>query len=80
MVSCLSPIMCDLYMEYFERNLLPSVVDFELAWYMYVDDVFAVIPNIVDVDNFLLKLNGLIPSIKFKIEKENNNSLLFLDL
>ena len=80
MGSCLSPILSNLFMEYFERDLLPSVVDFELVWYRYVDDVFAVIPNTVDVDNFLSKLNCLVPSIKFKIEKENNNSLPFLDL
>ena len=67
-------------MEYFERDLLPSVVDFELVWYRYLDDVFVVIPNTVDVDNFLLKLNCLVPFIKFKIEKENNNSLPFLDM
>ena len=77
MGSCLSPILSNLFMEYFERDLLPSVVDFELVSYRYVDDVFAVIPNTVDVDNFLSKLNCLVPSIKFKIEKENNNGLLF---
>ena len=80
MGSCLSPILSNLFMEYFERDLLPSVVDFELVWYRYIDDVLAVIPNTVDIDNFLLKLNCLVPSIKFKIEKENNNSLPLLDL
>ena len=71
--SCLSPILSNLFMEYFERDLLPSVVDFELVWYRYVDDVFAVIPNSVDVDNFLLKLS----SFHQIQDKENNNSLPF---
>ena len=69
MRSCLSPILSNLFVEYFERDLLPSVVDFELVWYRYVDDVFPVIPNTVYVHNFLLKLNCLVPSTKFKIKK-----------
>ena len=57
MGSCLSPILSNLYMEYFERDLLPSVVDFELVWYWYVDDVLLqIIANTVDVDNFWLKV------------------------
>ena len=57
MGSCLSPILSNLYMEFFERDLLPSVVDFELVWYWYVDDVLLqIIANTVDVDNFWLKV------------------------
>ena len=52
MGSCLPPILNNLYIEYFETDLLPSEVDFELVWYRYKDDVFAVITNAVDVDIF----------------------------
>ena len=67
-------------MEYFERYLLPSIVNFELVWLRYVDDVFAVLPDNIDLDNFLASPNRLSPSIKFTIEKEFNNSIPFLDV
>ena len=54
-------------MEFFERYLLPSIVNFELVWLRYVDDVFAVLPDNIDLDNFLASLNRLSPSIKFTI-------------
>ena len=56
-------------MEFFERYLLPFIVNFELVWLRYVDDVFAVLPDNIDLDNFLTSLNRLSPSIKFTIEK-----------
>ena len=79
MGSCLSPVLSNLFMEFFETKLLPSIVDFDLVWYRYVDDVFAVMPDNIDVDEFLSRLNTLSPSINFKLEKETNNCLPFLD-
>ena len=67
-------------MEFFVRYLLPSIVNFELVWLRYVDDVFAVLPDDIDLDNFLASLNRLSPSIKFTIEKESNNSIPFSDV
>ena len=73
MGSCISPVLSNIYMEFFERYLLPSIVNFELVWLRYVDDVFAVLPDNIDLDNyFLASLNRLSPSIKFTIEKESN--------
>ena len=80
MGSCISPVLSNIYMEFFERYLLPSIVNFELVWLRYVDDVFAVLPDNIDLDNFLASLNRLSPSIKFTIEKESNNSIPFLDV
>ena len=40
---------------------------------------FAVLPCSFNIDNFLETLNNLHPSIKFKVEIENNNALPFLD-
>ena len=50
-------------MEFFERYLLPFIVNFELVWLRYVDDVFAVLSDNIDLDNFLTSLNRLSPSI-----------------
>ena len=67
-------------MEFFERYLLPSIVIFGFVWLGYVDDVFAVLPDNIDSENFLASLKRLSPSIKFTIEKESNNSISFLDV
>ena len=40
----------------------------------------AVLPDNIDLDNFLALLNRLSTSIKFTIEKESNNSIPFLDV
>ena len=80
MGSPLSPVLSNIYMEYFEKHLLPSIVDFEIIWFRYVDDVFAIIPNNVNIDAFLNSLNNLSHSIKFTTEKEANNCLPFLDV
>ena len=42
--------------------------------------MFAVLPDNIDLDNFLASLNRLSSSIKFTIEKESNNSIYFLDV
>ena len=71
-------------MEYFEekKTLLPSIVNFEIIWFRYVDDVLSTIPNNANLDAFLNSLNNLSPSIKFTTEREANtcNCLPFLDV
>ena len=69
MGSFISPVLSNIYMEFFERYLLPSIVNFELVWLRYVDDVFAVLNDDIDLDHFLTSLNRISPSIKFTIEK-----------
>ena len=80
MGSCLSPVLSNIFMEYFEQFLLPSIVDFNIVWYRYVDDVFAVLPGDIDIGRFLSQLNNLSPTINFKVENEFNNALNFLDV
>ena len=50
-----------------------------IIWFRYVDDVFAIIPNNVNINAFLNSLN-LSHSIKFITEKGANNCLPFLDV
>ena len=81
MGSCLSPILCNIYMEYFESQLLPTITrGHDITWYRYVDDVFAVLPNSIDITEFLSQLNSLSHSINFTVEHENNGSIPFLDV
>ena len=46
----LSPVLCNLFMEYFETELLPQICS--LKWLRYVDDVFLVWPDSLDFDSF----------------------------
>lgn len=75
----LSPIIADCYMSSFEMKLkndgtIPRI------WWRYVDDVFAVV-NKNNVNDVLTKINEQAPTIKFTIERENENGkLAFLDL
>ena len=80
MGSPISPALANLFMEFFELDLLfPLLERYNIVWYRYVDDVFAVIPSNLDVDNFLGLLNNLHNSINFTYELEYNMSLPFLD-
>ena len=45
-----------------------------------MDDTFAIFGSELDCDHFKGKLNLLHPALKFTIEKEQNNSLNYLDV
>jgi hypothetical protein len=75
----LSATLANIYMEYFEKHLLPAIRTFHLPWYRYVDDVLCMFPENKSSDDFLVQINTLVPSIKFKKEEEQNNSITFLD-
>ena len=81
MGSPLSPILSNLYMEFYETKLLPQILPCRLIWFRYVDDIFSFWPSALDnFDNFFTNLNNLVPSIKFKVEWENGGTLPFLDV
>ena len=80
MGSPLSPVLANLYMEYFEVELLPTLSLRPIMWARYVDDIFAIWPHDrAEFPAFLDALNALSPSIKFKVEWETDGVLPFLD-
>ena len=76
----LSPLLSNLYMEFFERQHLPAIIHIPLHWFRYVDDILVVLPDDIDVNQLLNGLNGQVPSIKFTVECERDNCLPFLDV
>ena len=80
MGNCLSPILANSFMEFFEKYLLSKIKPENIPWYRYLDDVIALVPIDFDTNLFLAQLNELVPSINFTIEEEINGRLGFLDV
>ena len=81
MGSPLSPIVANLFAEYFEAKALASSRFLPKLWKRYVDDT-----NVIwshgqeELDRFFNHLNCQSSSIKFTMEKEVNGFLPFLDI
>ena len=76
----LSPVLSNLFMEFFEINLLSRIKSNSVIWFRYIDDILCFWPLNDNLDTFLDKLNNLAPSIKFTHEIENDCKLPFLDV
>lgn len=81
MGSPLSPIVVNLYMEYFEKKSLESRPLRPTWWKQFVDD-----SNIKrthgkkKLNRFFMRLNSISPEIKFTMELEENMIIPFLDV
>jgi hypothetical protein len=81
MGSSLSPIVSNIYMEYFEKLALDSAQHKPSLWLRYVDDTFVVWPHGPEhLQNFLSHLNCLRPTIQFTMERESGSAIPFLDV
>ena len=80
MGSPCSPVVANIYMEYFEDLVLGPELPIPVKdWKRYVDDVFSIIPK-GNRDTMLQYLNSIDPHIKFTIEQPNEEgSIPFLD-
>ena len=69
MGSPCSPVVANIYMEYFENMALGPELPVPVKdWKRYVDDVFSIIPK-GNRDILLQYLNSIDPHIKFTIEQ-----------
>ena len=66
-------------METVETKALQTFQNPSFMWKRYVDDAFVVIKK-NNFETFYEHLNNIEASIKFTLETESNNSLLFLDV
>lgn len=84
MGSSLSPLVAEIFMNYFENKLFISshnLVKKIAFWYRYVDDTLVGWTGTMgELKDFLHFLNSLHPNINFTMEIEKNNKINFLDL
>ena len=68
MGSPVSPIVANLYMEYFEHRTLTLAVNPPRLWKRYVDDTFVILQQ-SQKEEFLQHINSVDSSIKFTTEE-----------
>jgi len=79
MGSPISPVMANIYMEFFEQEAITSAQTKPDIWLRYVDDTFILWPhNRSELDTFLNHLNSVRPSIQLEIE--DDRKLPFMDV
>lgn len=69
----------NVFMNHFEY-IASSHTQFPKLWFRYVDDIFGIVDNTLDVHNFLNYINNIYPSVKFTYENEVDKKIHFLDL
>ena len=75
MGSPLSPVLTNIYIEYFEEMALGSTSLKQSMWLRFVDDSFILWPHQEDVQILLDHVNSIRPSIQFTMEKEQDNKI-----
>ena len=79
MGSPLGPALANIFVGFHESRLFDNTAK-PGVYFRYVDDSFVIFGSKLECDHFQEKLNSLHPALKFTIEKEQNNSLHFLDV
>ena len=78
MVSPVSPVLANLYMESFEDRALSSAVNPPRWWKRFVDDTFVILKK-DHKEEFLHHINSVDPSIQFTTEEQKEDgSMPFL--
>ena len=78
MGSPVSPVITNIYMEYFESLAIPSSPTIIKWWFRYVDDVHNATRK-DQVNKLQEHLNSIDPHIKFTVELPGTDGLPFLD-
>ena len=79
MGSSLGPALANIFVGFHKSRLFDNTVK-PGVYFRFVDDTFAIFGSELDCDHFKGKLNLLHPALKFTVEREQNNSLNFLDV
>ena len=77
--SRLEPVIVRIFIVDLERNMIPKLSTYMTKWKRYVDDTITYIePN--SIDYVLSVLKSFHKNIKFTVEEEKDNKILFLDV
>ena len=80
MGSPVSPVLANLYMEFFEDRALSTAVNPPRWWKRFVDDTFVILKK-DKKEEFLQHINSVDPSIQFTTEEQKEDgSMPFLDI
>ena len=81
MGSKLSPLLCNIYMSLFEREVVEKLLENETInhWTRYVDDVFCSLPK-ENIDEVFNKINNWEPKLKFTLDQGSKGELNYLDM
>lgn len=79
MGSPLSPILANIIMTSILEASVPRLITPPKVLCAYVDDTFCIIKSNL-IEKFREILNEFHPKIRFTVERQNNNSIIFLDL
>ena len=80
MGSPVSPVLANLYMEFFEDRALSTAVNPPRWWKRFVDDTFVILKK-DHKEEFLQHINSVDPSIQFTTEEQKEDgSMPFLDI
>ena len=78
MGSPVSPIVANLFMEWFEETAINSFKYEITLWRRYVDDTLVALSDTL-IEDFSTHINNIHPAIKFTREEENNYTIAILD-
>ena len=78
MGSPVSPIVANLFMEWFEEHAIQTFIYEITLWKRYVDDTIVALDDSL-LEDFTTHINSIHPSIKFTREEEVDNALPMLD-
>ena len=56
MGNCLSPVLSNIYMEFYETRMASSILPDDVYWVRFVDDTFTAWLKNYDIDQFLTDL------------------------
>ena len=79
MGSPLGPVLADIFMGYIEEKAAATIRHLPL-YRRYVDDIFTICVSENQINDVHSCLNSLHPNLQFTVEKENANTLAFLDV
>ena len=78
MGSPVSPIVANLFMEWFEENAIQTFPYDITLWRRYVDDTLVALSDAL-IEDFSEHINNIHPAIKFTREEEHQNTIPILD-